>query len=63
MPNYQKRIVYLSDAQYQQLILNGSITVDGVTITYSDSDVYVTPMSAGVTMDGGDAAWVAGGGE
>ena len=49
MPNYQKRIVYLSDEQCHELFLNGTITVDGVTITYSDNDVYVTPQSNPVT--------------
>ena len=45
MPNYQKRIVYLSEEQLSQLYANGSITVDGTTITYSDNDMYVTPQS------------------
>ena len=44
MPNYQQRIVYLSEAQFSELITNGTITVNGVTVTYSDSDLYVTPM-------------------
>lgn len=43
MPNYQKRIVYLSDEQRQELFTNGSITVNGQTVTYSDNDMYVTP--------------------
>ena len=42
MPN-SKRIIYLSEAQYQELISNGSITVDGNTITYNAYDLYVTP--------------------
>lgn len=45
MPNFQRRIVYLSDAQREQLFSNGSITVNGVTVTYSDSDMYVTPQA------------------
>lgn len=43
MPNYQKRIVYLSDEQREQLFTNGTITVNGQTVTYSDNDMYVTP--------------------
>lgn len=43
MPNYQKHIVYLSDEQRQELFTNGSITVNGQTVTYSDNDMYVTP--------------------
>jgi len=49
MPDFSKRIIYLSDAQRQELFTNGTITVDGVTITYSDNDIYVTPQSAPVT--------------
>lgn len=43
MPNYQKHIVYLSDEQRQELFTNGSIIVNGQTVTYSDNDMYVTP--------------------
>ena len=39
------KIVYLSEAQLQTLFVNGSVTVEGVTINYSDSDIYVTPAS------------------
>ena len=49
MPDYQKRIVYLSEAQKSELFLNGSITVDGNTIAYNANDMYVTPQSAPVT--------------
>lgn len=49
MPDFSKRIIYLSDAQRQELFTNGSITVDGTTITYSDNDIYVTPQSEPVT--------------
>jgi len=45
MPNYQQHIVYLSEAQLAELFANGTITVDGVTVTYSDNDLYVTPMA------------------
>lgn len=43
MSEYQRRIVYLSNEQKDELFENGSIVMNGVTYTYSDSDVYVTP--------------------
>ena len=49
MPNYSKQIVYLSQAQYQELVINGTITVDGVTVTYNENDIYVTPQAEPVT--------------
>lgn len=49
MPNYSKRIVYLTEAQRKELFLNGTITVDGVTVTYSENDLYVTPQEEPVT--------------
>lgn len=48
MPN-SKQIVYLSQAQYTELITNGTITVDGVTVTYDENDIYVTPQAEPVT--------------
>ena len=42
MGNLQK-IVYLSQAEYETLVTNGTITKDGVTITYSQDDLYITP--------------------
>lgn len=42
MANLDK-VVYLSEAQKETLFTNGSITVDGRTINYSDTDLYVTP--------------------
>lgn len=44
-----KQIVYLSQAQYAELIANGSITVDGVIVTYDENDIYVTPQAEPVT--------------
>lgn len=38
-----EQIVYLSQAQYAELLANQTITVDGVTVTYSENDIYVTP--------------------
>ena len=43
MPNYSKKIIYLSKEQYQELITNNSITVNGTTINYNANDIYVTP--------------------
>lgn len=45
MPDFSKKIVYLSQAQYQELITNSTITVDGVTVTYNANDIYVTPQA------------------
>ena len=48
MGNLQK-VVYLTEAQAQELFTNGTITVGGVTVTYSADDLYVTP--AGDVVD------------
>lgn len=45
MAEYQRRVVYLSNAAKNELFANGTVTVGNVTITYSDSDMYVTPTS------------------
>ena len=42
MSNYMNQVVHLTEAQYQTLITNGSITVGGQTITYSPDDLYIT---------------------
>ena len=39
------KIVYLSEAQAQELFTNGSVTSGGVTVVYSADDLYVTPAS------------------
>ena len=44
MANLSK-IVYLSEAQCQELFANGSVTSGGVTVEYSANDLYVTPAS------------------
>ena len=44
-----KQIVYLSQTQYAELIANGTITVNGVTVTYDENDIYVTPQAEPVT--------------
>ena len=40
---YSKKITYLSQAQYDTLVTNGSLTVNKTTITYNADDLYVTP--------------------
>lgn len=44
MPNYLNKVVYLTQEQYDTLIQNNTITVDDTTITYSDNDLYITPV-------------------
>ena len=41
--NYSKNIVYLSKTQYQELLTNQTITVNGTTVNYNENDIYVTP--------------------
>lgn len=46
MPDsFSKNIIYLSEAQRQELFANDTITVNGVTVTYNENDIYVTPQS------------------
>ena len=52
------KVVYLTDAQYQTLVTNGSITVGGVTVTYSENDLYVTPAQTGGVYVSGNTAYV-----
>lgn len=46
MPNYSKRIIYLSEAQKTELFTNHTVTVNGTTVTYNENDIYVTPQEA-----------------
>ena len=50
MPNFSKRIVYLTEAQRKELFLNETITVDGVTINYDENDIYVTPQEMNMSI-------------
>lgn len=43
MSEYSKSIVYLTQAQYEELLTNKSITANGVTVEYNANDIYVTP--------------------
>lgn len=47
--SYQKRLVYLTEAQKDTLFETGSVTVGDKTIVYDDNDVYVTPQEEPVT--------------
>ena len=38
-----KNVVYISNADYETLITNGSVTVNGITITHDSNDLYITP--------------------
>ena len=39
-----RNVVYLTETQLEELRTNGTITVGGTTIEYSDNDLYVTPL-------------------
>ena len=38
-----KNVVYLKEEDYIKLKTNGTVEVNGQTITYSDNDIYMTP--------------------
>lgn len=38
-----KNVLYLSKAQYEELVTNGSITIDDTTIAYSTNDMQCIP--------------------
>ena len=46
------KIVYLSEEQKNELFLTGTVTSNGVTITYNANDLYVTPDRDSVPMTG-----------
>ena len=43
------QIVYLTKAQYAELVRNGSITVNGITVTYDQNNIYITPQEEPIT--------------
>ena len=45
MPEYTKKIVYLSNAQYQELITNKTITANNTSIDYDKNTLYITPQN------------------
>lgn len=52
------KIVYLTEDQAQTLFTNGTITVGGVTVNYSENDIYVTPAQSGGVYVSGNTAYV-----
>ena len=57
MPSdYLNRVIYLSEAEYQTIVTNGSITKNDVTITYDANDLYITP-EARHTLTFGDGTY------
>lgn len=48
MPN-ASQMVYLSEEQYVELVEEGTITVEGVTVNYNENDIYVTPQDKPIT--------------
>lgn len=43
MSDYLRKVVYLSEAEYNTLVTNGTITKNNITVNYSDNDLYITP--------------------
>lgn len=39
------KVVYMNDAQFQMLMSTGSVSSGGVTVNYSQNDLYITPES------------------
>lgn len=38
-----RNVVYISNADYETLVSTGTVTIGGVTITYNENDLYLTP--------------------
>ena len=51
MSNVLRKVVYLSVKQFEELQTNGSITVNGVTVTLDDESMYITPTSDDVDVE------------
>ena len=48
-----KEVIYLSNEDFETLSSTGTVTIDGVTLTYDENTVYVTPdILASTTEDG-----------
>lgn len=45
--SYLRKVVYLSEEQFDTLTQNGTITVNGVTLTLDDESLYITPAKDG----------------
>ena len=46
------KVVYLTEAQKETLFSEGTVTVDGTTVTYSANDLYLTPTDNKVNKSG-----------
>lgn len=49
-----KKIVYLTDAQKEELFANNSVTANGVTVTFNADDLYVTSNSGNAPIIDGN---------
>lgn len=38
----RNKIVYLTEEMFSELVKNGTITVNGVTVNYTEGDLYLT---------------------
>ena len=52
-----KNIVYISNENYETLVTNGSVTVNGTTITYDANDLYITPEESLPTLTIGNITY------
>lgn len=48
-----KDIIYLSNADYETLASTGTVTIDGTTLTYDESNIYITPDQLATTTSDG----------
>lgn len=46
-----RKIIYLSEAQKTELFTNGTITVNNITIDFSNDDIYITPQTDPVILN------------
>lgn len=53
MADNLQKVIYLSNSDYDTLVASGSVTVGGVTITYSDNDIYLTPETVATSSSDG----------
>lgn len=51
MSNYLHKIVYLTEEQAQTLFNIGTVTSNGITVTYNDNDLYVTSNDLQIKAD------------
>lgn len=52
-PTALKNVIYLSNSDYNTLVSTGTVTIDGITLTYSDDNVYITPDTVATTTEDG----------